>query len=349
VNTNRHFNERAVTVVDDEPAALDVLVRAARAFRFECQAAASAEQAVELLEKRLTPLVVTDLRMPGRGGLWLVQEVHRRWPDVAVIVVTAGMEEEALEGCLESGALHYLLKPIRLDEFQHALVASWNGQMMLRERERYQQLLERTVSRQTQKIKQTFLSAIDSLVRTLEARDLYTSGHSMRVRGYVVRLARSLGFDARTRKQLSLAAKLHDIGKVGLPEGILNKPGRLTADEVSTIREHPEIGERILSPIIRDPAVLAAIRNHHERFDGEGYPDRLQGDRIPLLARVLTIADCFDAMTNRRAYREAMSPESALGILAHEAGSHFDPQLVPPFTTMIRAEMAERAASEWVI
>ena len=349
MNTNRLFCERAVTLVDDEAAALDVLVRAARTYRFECQAASSAEQAVDLLERHLTPLVVTDLRMPGRGGLWLIQEIHRRWPQIAVIVVTAGTEEEALEGCLESGALHYLLKPIRLDEFQHALQSSWNGQMLLRERERYQQLLERTVSRQTQRIKQTFLSAIDSLVRTLEARDKFTSGHSMRVRSLVVRLARSLGFEARVRKQLSLAAKLHDIGKVGLPEGILNKPARLTVDEVERIREHPELGERILTPIIRDPAVLAAIRNHHERFDGEGYPDGLAGDRIPLLARVLAIADCFDAMISDRAYRKAMSPEAALGILADEAGSHFDPQLVLPFTMMIRTDLAERATSGWVI
>jgi HD-GYP domain-containing protein (c-di-GMP phosphodiesterase class II) len=123
----------------------------------------------------------------------------------------------------------------------------------------------------------------------------------------------------------------------------------LTEQEIATIRKHPEIGERILSPIIRDPAVLAAIRSHHERFDGDGYPDRLRGDRIPLLARVLAIADCFDAMTHQRAYREAMSPETALDILAHEAGSHFDPQLVPPFTTMIRTELAERATSGWVI
>src|SRR5207302_2389972 len=187
------------------------------------QAACSAEQAVDLLEKRLTPLVVTDLRMPGRGGLWLVQEVQRRWPEVGVIVVTAGMEEGPLDG-LQSTVLHYLLKPVRLDEFQHALQSTWNGQLLLRERQRYQQLLERTVTRQTQKLKVTFLSAIDSLVRTIEARDSYTSGHSMRVRSYVLQLARAVGLGGRTRKQLSVAAKLHDIGKVGLPESILNKP-----------------------------------------------------------------------------------------------------------------------------
>jgi response regulator RpfG family c-di-GMP phosphodiesterase len=345
VNTDRCFSEKAVTLVDDEPAALDVLVRAARAFRFECQAAGSAEQAVELLENHLTPLVVTDLRMPGRGGLWLVQEVRRRWPDVAVIVVTAGMEDEPIDGCLKSGVLHYLLKPVRLDEFQHALQSSWNGQMLLRERQRYQQLLERTVSRQTRKLKQTFLSAIDSLVRTLEARDAYTSGHSMRVRSYVLRLAGTLDFDGRTRKQLSLAAKLHDIGKVGLPEAILNKPAALTPAEFGVVREHPVLGERILSPIIRDRDILAAIRGHHERFDGQGYPDGLNEERIPLLARMLAVADCYDAMTSARAYRAALLPAAALQVLEQEAGSHFDPALVPPFITMIQTELIERRTS----
>jgi putative nucleotidyltransferase with HDIG domain len=209
-----------------------------------------------------------------------------------------------------------------------------------RERQSYQQLLERTVSRQTQKLKQTFLSAIDSLVRTLEARDAYTSGHSMRVRALALKLARDAGLDGRARKRLSLAAKLHDIGKVGLPEAILNKPGTLSAAEFAVVREHPVAGERILSPIIRDPVVLAAIRSHHERYDGTGYPDRLAGEGIPLLARVIALADCYDALTSARAYRDAVSPAIALEIVAQEAGSHFDPRLVPLFVSVMRAELA---------
>jgi response regulator RpfG family c-di-GMP phosphodiesterase len=338
VDTDRWFGQRSVTLVDDEAPALDVLVRAAKASRFECQAAASAEQALDLLQKQPTPLVVTDIRMPGQGGLWLVQEIQKRWPDVAVIVVTAGVEDSALEGCLQSGVQHYLLKPVRLDEFQHALQSSWHAQAIERERQRYQQLLERTVSRQTQKLKQTFLSAIDSLVRTLEARDAYTSGHSMRVRSYALRLARILQMNGRMKKRLSVAAKLHDIGKVGLPEAILNKPCELTAAEFAVVREHPVVGERILSPIIRDAAVLAAIRGHHERFDGSGYPDGLAGEQIPLLARVLAVADCFDALTSARAYRSAVPGAEALDILAQEAGSHFDPQLVLPFVAMMRSD-----------
>src|SRR5439155_17538374 len=132
-----------VTVVDDEVSALDVLVRAARSWRYECQAATSAEQALSLLEKRLTPIVVTDLRMPGRGGVWLVREVQRRWPEVSIIVITAGHDTDAVSECLSAGAHHYFLKPINLDEFRHALEATARGYRLQRERERHRRRLER--------------------------------------------------------------------------------------------------------------------------------------------------------------------------------------------------------------
>ncbi len=327
-----------VTVVDDEPASRDVLVRAARSWNFSCQSAGSAEEAIGLLEEQPTPVIVTDLRMPGRGGVWLVREILTRWPEASVIVVTAGHEIDALAQCMDAGAHHYFLKPINFDEFHHALEATLRQHHRQRERDNYRRHLERTVARQTRKLRCTFLSAIDSLVRLLEARDPYTSGHSLRVGDYTARLAERLGLDATLCTRLNLAAKLHDIGKVGLPEGILNKPGRLTPEEFTLVRKHPVIGERILGPIIRSRSVRAAIRGHHERFDGLGYPDNLRGGNIPLLARIITVADCFDAMTSSRAYRVALSRAEALKILMDGAGTQFDPELVPPFVALMGAD-----------
>jgi response regulator RpfG family c-di-GMP phosphodiesterase len=329
--TPAQADRTAVTLVDDELSALDVLSRAARSWRFECQVATSAEQAVGLLERHLTPVVVTDLRMPGRGGVWLVREVQRRWPEVAVIVVTAGQDSDAVSDCLSAGAHHYFLKPINLDEFRHALEATLRSYRVQRERERYRRRLERTVRHRTAQARHTFLSAIDSLVRTLEARDPYTSGHSLRVRDYALRLAAALGLDERQRKQLSLAAKLHDIGKVGVPEAVLHKAEPLSPLEFALVREHPLIGERILSPIIRSRAVLAAIRGHHERYDGQGYPDRLAGQDIPLLARLIAVADCYDALTSSRAYRRPLPRPQALELIAAGAGTQFDPALSQAF------------------
>lgn len=337
MNENANLS-RCVTLVDDEPFALDILVRAARSFHFDCQTACNAEDALAALEKQLTPVVVTDLRMPGQGGVWLVQEIKRRWPQIAVIVVTVGADDDALLQCMSAGVQHYFLKPIHIDEFHHALQATWYSQLMRRESQRQKQHLESIVHKQTHQLKRTFFSAITSLVRTLEARDPYTSGHSLRVRKYAVHLAHHIGMDEHQKKRLNLAAKLHDIGKVGLAEGILNKPAKLSDTEFNQVKEHPVIGERILKPIIRNRVVLSAIRSHHERFDGAGYPDGLCGEEIPFLGRMITVADCYDALTSSRAYRAALSREDALGILHDGAGTQFDPHLVPPFIRMIRGE-----------
>jgi response regulator RpfG family c-di-GMP phosphodiesterase len=322
---------RSVTVVEDEPLAQDVLVRAARLWGYNCQAANSAELAVELLEQRLTPIVVTDLRMPGRGGIWLVHEIRRRWPQVSIIVLTAGHDTEAADACLDAGADHYFLKPIKLDEFRHALETTRRAHQLRREKDRQRRCLERAVRRQTRRVRCTFLSAIDSLVRAMEERDPYTAGHSLRVRDHALRLGRALGLERRQLRQLDLAAKLHDIGKVGVPEHILHKQGPLDDDEDRVIREHPVIGERVLAPIIRSQAVLAGIRGHHERLDGRGYPDGLRGDVIPIMARIIAVADCFDAMTIARAYRQPLSADEALEHLRAGAGSQFDPALVEAF------------------
>jgi len=154
------------------------------------------------------------------------------------------------------------------------------------------------------------------------------------VRNLSLKLGRALGLERQQQKQLSLAAKLHDIGKFSIPEAILNKPGRLSASEYELVRGHPEIGEHILAPIIRNRAVLAAIRGHHERLDGGGYPDGLRGDQIPLLARIISIADCYDALTTSRAYRPARLEAEALDALRLGAGSQFDPVLIEAFLSL---------------
>jgi len=148
----------AVTVVDDEPVAQDILVRAARSWDYQCQSASSAEQAVELLERQPTPIVVTDLKMPGKGGIWLVGEVRRRWPDVGVIVLTAGHDPDSAEECLQAGAHHYFFKPIKFDEFRHVLETTWRTFQFRQQDHHYLSRLECEVKRQTRRVRSTFLS-----------------------------------------------------------------------------------------------------------------------------------------------------------------------------------------------
>ncbi|HEX3313340.1 MAG TPA: HD domain-containing phosphohydrolase [Gemmataceae bacterium] len=327
-------------LVEDEPCVLDVLTRAARGWNFDCRTAICAEDAVRLLEAQPSPVVVTDLRMPGKGGSWLIGEIQRRWPETLVIVVTGIEDEETLNHCLQAGAHYFFLKPIKLDEFHNALRFAFASQRLRRERDQSRQKLERKLVSRTRHLRSTFVSAIHSLVRTLEARDPSTAQHSIRVRHLAGRLAESLGMSEKPLRQVRLAAKLHDIGKVGVAEGILNKIGSLTEEEYGCVRDHPMIGERILTPIIRNRTVLQGIRHHHERYDGSGYPDGLAGDRIPLIARIVTIADCFDAMTSIRTYRTALDVEAALDVMRSAAGTQFDPGLVPIFEEIVRAEFA---------
>ncbi len=176
--------------------------------------------------------------------------------------------------------------------------------------------------------------AINRLLRLLWEHDPATAAHSLRVCRYALRLGKALSLDSRQRRDLSMAAHLHDIGKLAVPRDILQKPARLTPAEYRQLREHPAKGERIIARFAPSPTVLAAIRGHHERFDGSGYPDGLHGENIPLLARILAIADSFDAMTRSRTYRAALPGVSALAIIHLAAGTQFDPKLVKVFSAI---------------
>jgi HD-GYP domain-containing protein (c-di-GMP phosphodiesterase class II) len=223
----------------------------------------------------------------------------------------------------------------RADEFRHVLETTWRTYRDELEKSKKRTALEEAVLRQTRRVRRTYLSAITSLARTMEERDPYTAGHSRRVRDYALALAHAIGLERKQRRLLDLAAQLHDIGKVAVPDAILHKPGPLTAEEYDVVRQHPGTGERILAPVVRNRAVLAAIRGHHERLDGDGYPDRLRGTQIPLLARLIAIPDCFDALTTSRAYRAAVPVPRALEMLREGAGSHFDPDFIPAFLQVV--------------
>jgi putative nucleotidyltransferase with HDIG domain len=168
-------------------------------------------------------------------------------------------------------------------------------------------------------------------LRALRGHDPETVGHCWRVRRHALRLAAALGLGRGACRQLALAAVLHDVGKVELPQAVLQNPGRLTAEESLRVQRHPATGVRLLAADVRDPVVLAAVRHHHERHDGAGYPDRLRGERVPLLARVLALADCYDAMRSDRPYRPGLSRAAALAAVRQGAGTQFDPRLAAAF------------------
>ncbi len=300
-------------VVDDEPRLRRVLVRLLEGEGFTCAEAGSGVEALEMLYHEQVPLVISDLRMPQMDGVGLLREIIAKWPDTAVIVVTAVAEVESAVACLQLGALDYVAKPFHLDEVRARVMQALDKRRLKMELEDYRHNLEQRVQEQARRIEELSLERLQALVHFLEEKDPYTRGHSVRVANYSTRIAREMGLPQSVVEVITLGAELHDIGKIGVSEQVLHKEGKLSEPEYRHIMEHPVIGARILAPLMRDvPAALAIVRSHHERLDGRGFPDGLAGDQIPLEVRVVTVADSFDAMTSVRPYRPALSVQKAL-------------------------------------
>lgn len=322
-------NAKRCLVVDDEPRLRRVLVRLLEGEGFSCREAGSGTEALQLLNEQPAPLVISDLRMPEMDGVTLLKEVIARWPDTAMIMVTAVAEVESAVACLQLGALDYVAKPFHLDEVRARVTQALDKRRLKLELEGYRENLEERVKEQARRIEELSLERLQALVHFLEEKDTYLRGHSVRVTKYSVGIAHWLGLHQDIVDVIALGAELHDIGKIGVSEAVLNKPGKLTEAEYRHIMEHPTIGARILAPLMRDaPIALAIVRHHHERLDGKGFPDGLKADAIPLDVRVVTVADSFDAMTSVRSYRPAMSIEKAIEELQVWKGRQFDPSVV---------------------
>ena len=327
-----NFSGMRCLVVDDEPRLRRVLVRLLEGEGFACAEAGSGVEALKEMEREPVPLVLSDLRMPEMDGVSLLRELITRWPETAVIVVTAVAEVESAVACLQMGALDYVAKPFHLDEVRARVSQALDKRRLLIENRSYQQRLEERVQVQARRIEELFLEGVHALVFALEAKDAYTRGHSMRVANYSVAIARELDLDRDFIDTIALGAELHDVGKIGVSEAVLHKAGKLSDVEYRHIMEHTVIGARILGPLMRDaPGALTIVRSHHERLDGNGFPDGLRGDAIPLEARLVSVADAFDAMTSVRPYRPSLTVKQAMRELEDGKGVQFDPKIVDAF------------------
>ncbi len=323
---------RRCLIVDDDPSMRAVLRRLMAAEGFECFEAASGRAALELMDAHRMPLVLSDYHMPELDGAALLKTVQSRWPGTAVVIITAISDVNLAVHCLDAGALDYLTKPFSTEELRARVLQALEKRRLLIENAAYRTRLEERVAQQSRQYEELFLASLQSLAEALEVKDAYTWGHSTRVSQYTMAIARELKMDSALFEQLELGSRLHDIGKIGVRESVLNKHGPLTDVEYAHVMEHPVIGWRLLAPLLRDmPVALAMVRSHHERFDGHGTPDRLSGLDIPLAARITAVADSFDAMTSGRPYRAGMPVEDALAELRRCAGTQFDPQCVEAF------------------
>ena len=322
-------------VVDDEPRIRSALARLLEVVGYQCTQASSAELALEILARESFPVLLTDIRMGGMDGVGLLREVRRQWPDVAVLMLTAVAEVETAVACLQAGAFDYIPKPFQVDEVRARVGQALEKRRLILENRAYQQHLAEMVDQQALRIEELFLEGVQTQAHALEAKDPYTKGHSSRVAAYAGRIAGGLGLSEADVQLVELGADLHDVGKIGVREAVLHKPGALTREEYEHIMQHPVIGARILAPLLKHaPQVLAIVRSHHERMDGMGLPDGLTGDAIALPARIVAVADGFDAMTTGRPYRPPRPVADALEEMRRGAGTQWDAAVVDAFLVM---------------
>jgi putative nucleotidyltransferase with HDIG domain len=320
-------------VVDDDAQVRHSLARVIEAHGLATIEASSGAEALAILERQgEMPLVISDIYMPEMDGVTFLREALQRYPDMAIVMLTGVAEVTTAVECLKLGALDYISKPVLIEEVRARVDKALEKRDLVLQNRFYQQHLETRVKELDRRNKQSLINGVQMLVHALEAKDAYTSGHSTRVSRYAVKTAVQLGYVGERLEHVRLGGELHDIGKIGTREDILNKPGPLTPDEFEHIKGHTALGERILAPALAEsPIVLHIVRSHHERIDGGGFPDGLAGQLIPIEARIVAVVDAFDAMTTNRAYRPSRMPADAVQELQRCAGTHFDPEVVAAF------------------
>jgi len=322
---------RTVLVIDDSKSVRSLVCERFTQEGFKVRAAANGKDALRYLHsKGRADLILSDLDMPKMGGMELCEALQRD-PGLAGIpfVVMSGSDDrKTMRRMLQKGALAYLVKPFNLEQLiiTAEKLLSDHLRLLLKDKERF--VAERNL----------ILSSITSLVRALEARDSYTRGHSDSVAGIATAMAKKMGFSEEERDRIDMAGKLHDIGKIGIRDSVLLYPGKLSREEFDLIKLHPVIGAKILRPIASLEWVVPCILYHHERMDGKGYPEGLGGDKIPLWARIIAVADTYDALTSDRPYRKGMAREKALEIIKKARGTQLCPECTDLFLSMIDDE-----------
>ena len=332
---------REILIVDDDAQVREVLYQIFLSASYRCRQAANGQEGLKMFRASRPPLIVTDLKMPVMDGIGLLEGVRREDEDTAVIVLTGAPDVKTAIDSLKLGAYDFIMKPVNVDELLFAAERALERRQLLIERREYQELLERRVEEATRDLHEAYRATLEALGSALDSRDVGTESHSRRVHGYALATARAHGLGEEELTDLAHGVLLHDIGKIGIPDAILLKPGPLTKDEWTIMRTHPEIGRRLIENIPFLKGAVPIVYCHHERWDGNGYPRGLKGDDIPLGARIFSVVDAFDAMTFDRPYSKAITFQAAKTEIVRCAGSHFDPAVVRSFLEVPETLLSE--------
>ena len=333
--------DNSLLVVDDDDGVRRVVAAILEDEGYEVRTAREAAEALAILADVPFALVVSDLKMPGRDGLWLLREIRPRYEDTAVILLTGYGEVDSAVQALKEGAADYLRKPVRVNELSAAVVKALDRRRLQRENRAYQTHLEDMVEEKTRELGEAYDRTLEALVTALDARECETGNHSQRVVRVTLAICDRMNIVGEERANIARGALLHDIGKIGVPDHVLLKPGKLTDDEWVEMRKHPDIGARILSGIDFLSKAADIVRAHQERYDGTGYPGGLAGKDIPIGARIFAVADALDAIVSDRPYRRGQSFEHARKEIAAGAGTQFDPNVVEAFLKLSDDELKQ--------
>ena len=345
-----------VLIVDDEDLIRRMLGRLLKRHRYDCTLACSAREARDRLAEQDFALVLSDVNMPGESGLDLVRYVLGNHPDTAAVMVTGVDDPDIANTALSIGAYGYIIKPFETNEVLINVANALRRRALEIENRAHREYLEQTVQERTVELRQAVekLEAttaelansredtIQRLARAAEFRSDETAQHVRRMSLHCELLARAAGFDDKGCELMRIASPMHDIGKIGTPDAILEKKGKLTVEEFEIMKEHADVGYRILAGSKSDMLQLAAeiAGSHHEKWNGAGYPRGLVGKAIPLSGRIAAIADVFDALMNPRCYKPVFSLEKSRDIMTEGRGTHFDPNLLDLFWEQLDEVMA---------
>jgi putative two-component system response regulator len=327
-------------IVDDDEMLCQLLARWLTKEKYACTTVYSGEEALVALEQSSFELLITDLNMPGISGIELLGEIRGKYPEMISIVVSAVDDHSIAIRALELDAFAYIIKPINKSETLINVANALRHRQLDLENREYSEEMNQLVIKRTRELQikeeEVRLSrdeTICCLTRAAEFRDNETAQHTMRMGNYCQLLAEKAELDPEYCKLIGEASPLHDVGKIGIPDQILLKPGKVTPEEFEVIKTHCDIGHRILgdssSELLKTAAVIAL--NHHEKVDGSGYPQGLVGDNIPIAGRIAAICDVFDALTFDRIYKKAFTIEKSVDILKEGRGNHFDANLLDLF------------------
>jgi putative two-component system response regulator len=326
-----------ILMVDDEPSICHMVSRLLEKQGYACNTCEGATEAIAKIEAGAYELVICDIMMPGMTGIELLARIKKTHPDMAFIMLTGIDDHETAVRTLDLGAFGYVIKPFETNELLINIVNSLRRRELEMERNQYENRLEQEVRARTAEIRATQEQITLRLVTASGYRDEETGAHIRRMGEYAAILAQATGLEAEAVEEIRLAAPMHDIGKIGVADAILKKPGKLTAEEFNQIKEHTTIGASILegSQIVLLNLARDIALHHHEKWNGSGYPLGLHGENIPLCARIVAICDVYDALVSDRVYRPALPEDKALAIMKEGRGTHFDPQILDLFLNQL--------------